>query len=231
MFLLSWVFSTSPSSFRASFSFLFLFLFLVLCNLDPWKALHWVFYHLPPFAFFCCYRKSLYSCFTESLSCFFVIHGTAWTLWTKWSSWIHSNTVYQRCMDKICLNLMGVLLHLFHTYVTDILSFWKCLSFYSVSSLKRAFYLLQYLLIYLRLPLFHSFLVLYLFRLSLDVFSASFFYPFCCKLSFTCFPIFTGLIIYSFSRLSLNSKYFSSFSLSSQFCSSFFYESSYVFLV
>ena len=97
--------------------------------------------------------------------------------------------------------------------------------------LKRAFYLLQYLLIYLRLPLFHSFLVLYLFRLSLDVFSASFFYPFCCKLSFTCFPIFTGLIIYSFSRLSLNSKYFSSFSLSSQFCSSFFYESSYVFLV
>ena len=60
------------------------------------------------------------------------------------------------------------------------------------------------------------------FRLPVDLFSTPLFFPVCPKLSFTCFYIFTALIIYSFSRLSVNSTSLWSFSLSSKFCSSFF---------
>ena len=75
---------------------------------------------------------------------------------------------------------------------------------------KTCFYILRYFLMSLRLPLFHLFFVLYL--LDYQLF----------KLSFTCFSILTALIIYSFSRLRVNSTSLWSFLLSSQFCSSFY---------
>ena len=78
IFIFSYVFPVSPSSFRSSFSF-FLFLPFVLCNLNPWKALPWVFYHL--LLFFAVIVKNL--CIVVLLSLyhtFFVNHNTAWTL-------------------------------------------------------------------------------------------------------------------------------------------------------
>ena len=46
-----------------------------------------------------------------------------WILNRQTKMFLHSNTIYQKCMHKFCLNLIEILLHLFHTYVTDVLSF------------------------------------------------------------------------------------------------------------
>ena len=118
------------------------------------------------------------------------------------------------------LNLMEILLQFFHTSVTDI--FKNIFPFTVFFLLKRAFYVLQYFLMYFRLPLFHLFLVLYLLDYLLIFFPHLSFFPFCHNLSFNCFSIFSALTKYSVLRSSVNSTSLWSFSLSSQFCSSFF---------
>ena len=106
---------------------------------------------------------------------FFVNHDTAWILWTRWSKRIDSNTVYQRCVSEFCLNLMEILLQFFHTSVTDIFkNIFPFTVFFLL--LKRAFYVLQYFLMYFRLPLFHLFLVLYLLDYLLIFFPHLFFH-------------------------------------------------------
>ena len=84
--------------------------------------------------------------------------------------------LFIRCVGtNFCVKLIEILLYVFHTYVTDVRYFWKLLPFYCVFLLKRTFYVLQYFLMYLRLPLFKDHFSIFFLRYSFFHFVARYF--------------------------------------------------------